>query len=251
MRSSPEKKSARIIRNADVEGVVFCSTHPQIQSHVDEQAEEQGLKALEEFWHDKGMQEGRTEGYQQGFEDGEKKGLEKGYQEGYSQGLGEGKVQGKESGQKEGEEKARHEYDDVVVALGEAVEQLRKEKGELWDHVKFEMIDFVTVICERILCHELTDPSIVTTVIEELLKKIQPHSQNIPVDVLLSSAMYSTVEQHLGDISAKEKSVVHFHADSLLPAQTCVVKSSLGLVHFDIARQLESIKEFVASGTEE
>ena len=57
----------RIIRGANVKGVVYCSPSGQLENedHQDKQ-ERQNLKSLEDFWYNKGHQEGEKIGFQKG-----------------------------------------------------------------------------------------------------------------------------------------------------------------------------------------
>ena len=88
-----------IIRGAKVNGIVFCSPtgamerEESIQNH-----EKENLKTLEDFWFNKGVNEGKKQGFEEGFKEGTDKGIQIGKEQGKSEGLEEGKNQGLEEG---------------------------------------------------------------------------------------------------------------------------------------------------------
>ncbi len=118
---------------------------------------------------------------------------------------------------------------------------------------KQEMIQLVTAICEKILCNELKDPQVLAALVEALIEKIKPLSKDLPIDVTLSKQHYVLLESRLDEITGigVNCNKVHFHADPMMAESCCTIKTPIGIIGFDISRELENIENMLTSGVEE
>ena len=246
MTSSPKK----IIRGAEVEGVLFCTPTGADKEDPAAKVEKENLKALEEFWHKKGLEEGRELGFQEGTAEGEREGHRKGLQEGEQKGYAEGKEQGREEGLQEGEEKVRAELTDAISHAEAAAEEVKRYQESLYDDAKAEMVTFSLAVCEQVLRTHLNDTEQFKQVIERVIQQAQPVIKECPVELVFAHEHLKKLQEAGLDEGLKAQvgdgaTVIRFTAEEGVRPGDCRLETSLGLVNFDIKRILGDLEKKV------
>jgi flagellar assembly protein FliH len=242
MKSIPK----RIIRGADVEGIMFCSPKGKLgKENPSLQKDEDDLKALEKFWHSKGLKEGLEQGHEEGLKEGEKIAYQKGFQEGHQQGLEEGSKEGKEEGLSEAQDSAKEEFSTSLKLLSEASEKLFKQNDQFLEASKAELSELLIAICEKILHKKLENPESFTTIVENLLSKATSIAHGENVQILFHQEDLEAIEGNLKTIEFDKHNITRldFISDPSVPQGTCRLVTSLGLINFDVKRELENLEE--------
>lgn len=238
----------RIIRGADVEGIMFCSPKGQLEKD-DSKTEKDGedLKALEAFWYNKGEKEGQDKGFEEGQKEGEKEGYRKGFQEGHQQGLEEGKELGKSSAMEENLSSIKQEYASALETLQEAAEKISGSRERLLEEGRSDLIHLVILICEKILKKKIRQPESLGEIIENLLKQAKSIAHGEQVQVLLSAEDLDQLEHRLQTLDYDRHNItkLDFISDPSVPQGSCKIESSLGMIHFNIDRELEHLEEVI------
>jgi flagellar assembly protein FliH len=246
--------SSKVIRGGKVSGVIFCSPGGELdtQNMVEEQ-DKQNLQALEDFWRNKGFQEGQTKGFEEGFHNGEEEGLRKGIQEGKAEGNREGYEAGLAEGKKQGTEEVTDRFTDSIQLVTQVSEKLSKEKDELLGKLKPEVLKFSIAVCESVLRCELTNPQVLTRLVEMLLTSAREIIREEVVTIVLSPEDYSMLEERFSDIDHEQFHVerVNFVSDPSVPRGDVRVETPMGLVNSNLQRQLEDLQTKVLEVREE
>jgi len=246
-------KCGRVIKAPKVNGVVFCvARNNDLEGSANKNEEEESLKALEAFWYDKGLKEGHDSGFENGINEGEGNGYKRGLSEGAEKGYAEGCREGYDEGMKNGGEKARTDLQDAIMQFKKISSCLSEEKDGLLDSLKRDVIDFALIASEKIIRRDLRDRELLVAIIEEMLVQARPIIKNEPVRIFLSSEDFTVLEKHFEDINYDKNEIkkLQFFVDNSIRQGDCQVRTSLGLINFDVARQLEDVKETAISNVE-
>jgi flagellar assembly protein FliH len=241
MRSSPD----RIIRGAEVSGIIFCSPSGQIEHEDAAVQEKESLKTLEDFWHQKGHQEGHKGGFDEGWKEGEASGYRRGLQEGEKKGVEEGAHSGREIGQKEGREQAQAELTSMIEVLKEVVDKFSSDKGKLFEQLKGDIVKLTLAVCEKILKQQVDNSKTFSSLVESLLNQAKFVFNEENVRVVLSPEDLERFESQLKAINYDQNTIkkLTFLSDSAIAKGNCRIEASMGLVNFDIRRQLSDLQE--------
>ena len=241
MKSSPK----RIIRGADVEGIMFCSPSGNLKkNHPEKEQKENDLKALEEFWYQKGLKEGKEKGYQEGLKEGKTLGKKEGFEEGKKEGLEEGKDLGKNSIKEEAFKEAAEEFQNSLQLVQSFTKNLQVERENILDKNRGEIIELCISISEKVLSKELSNKQHLIQTIGNVLSKAKSISHNEAVHIFLSEGDYEKFKGQIEKIHfdhIKSKSL-DFASDINVKVNNFRIESSLGILNFDIKRQLELIE---------
>lgn len=241
-------KNEGIIRGAKVDGVIFCNPTGQSASKATLVAEEkENMKALEDYWYKKGLEEGKKAGYQEGFQKGEEQGFQKGSQEGEEKGRAEGLEEGREKGVSEGKESFLEEGRAAVRSAETLAQSLKMEMRRVMEEIKPELIRFSMVVCESLLKHTLQNPEHLTNLIDQVLDAAQSIIVDQSLSIVLSPEDHKRVDPFIQDVVKNHADLDHISliADQSLPEGVFRVESTLGLIKWDIHRQLEQIETSV------
>lgn len=236
----------RIIRGADVEGILFCNPQGKIDKKDPQDEESQDtLKALENFCYQKGLKEGKELGSKESFEQGKQEGYQKGREEARQQGFEEGLAKGKEEKEQEIQEQWKAKYEQSLQELEKVHESLLDAKQDFLQRTKKEMGDLLIAICQKILLKKIEDPETFSTIIETLLQKAKSMAQGVPVQVLLCPEDLSLLEERLKDIHCDHHNITQldFLSDSSMSKGCCRIESPTGILNFDIERELNELNE--------
>ena len=246
MTSSPD--NGKIIRGIIVEGVVFCSPKGHLASSPKSE-EESHLRALEEFWHNKGLQEGKGKGFDEGFQEGLKAGHAKGLHEGSEKGLLDGTATGLDEGFQKGYEKGRVEFAEGLKLVTDMVTKFKEERGRLLEQARPELIKFSMTVCEIIMRQELADPKAYTRLLEALIVQAKPVIKNESVDIYLNPEDKALLQGSLDKIRelAPEVSAINYIADTAVLRGDCFIETPRGLLNFDVKRQLLDLQGSILS----
>ncbi|MFT4551629.1 MAG: flagellar assembly protein FliH [Chlamydiales bacterium] len=242
MKSSPK----RVIRGADVEGIMFCSPKGTLaKEDPSSQKEEDNLKALENFWHSKGLKEGLEQGHEGGSKAGQKEGYQKGFQEGHQQGLDEGNKEGRDESASEAQNSAKEEFRSALELLGDATEKLYEKNEQFLEASKAEITKLIIAICEKILHKKLENTDTFIHIVEKLLSKAKAIAHGEHVQILFFPDDLVALENGLESLDYDKHNITRldFISDPSVPQGTCRLESSLGLINFDIKRELENLEE--------
>lgn len=247
-KAAAEMKSSRkrIIRGADVEGIMFCSPQGKLDRENPEgRQEEDSLKALETFWYNKGLKEGKKNGYGEGYSEGEKKGLEEGFQKGLEKGKLEGREEGKEENLHQAKESMEGEFRESLDLLNKASAQMEIEYENFIEKSKAEIKELLIAICRKILQKEIVKEEAILHVIESLLEQAKSIAHGEVVQILLSPEDLDKLEGRLENLDYDKHNItkLHFISDPSISKGSCRIESSLGMINFDIDRELENLKE--------
>lgn len=236
----------KIIRGADVEGVVFCTPEGGVDTEDPaERRDKDSLKTLEEFWHRKGLAEGRKvgfeEGYQRGHEEGRTKGLEEGSKTGFAQGQEKGLLQGRQ----EGEEKVRKELHDSLSVMEECQKKLQEQQEVLYEEAKPELVKFALAVCERVIRCRLEDGDKWTQMVQMLLQQARPILHDVVADVVVSSEdlrnLQDAIDKSYFEHGGAKK--INFVADDAMKRGDCRIETPMGLLNFDMKRILSDLEK--------
>ena len=241
--SADEAIPGKIIRGAKIDGVVLCSPSGKVQG-VEKDEEEQNLKALEEFWHHRGYQSGKEKGFEEGHKLGEQEGHRKGHLEGKDQGLKEGKSAGLIEGEESGREKAKESFSSAVSMLNELADKFSQTIDQLFEQAKPEVLRFCKSACEKILEKELSQEEEMMNLVARLLSRAKGFARDKPVDVILASAQFECLSQKLETFLTEQglDMKINLVSDSTLPVGHCQINTSMGMLNFNIRRQLDDIE---------
>ncbi len=242
MKSSPDKSAVRIIRGADVKGVSFCGPRKEFEKQEEEQ---QNLKVLEEYWFSKGLEEGQEKGYAKGLKEGETEAREKGLVEGREEVREPSFKAGKEEGLQEGKRLALEEMQAELELLKKLMTELHAAKKNVIEENKEEMLELLFSISGQILMQQIKDEGVWSELLKKLIDTAKPVVEDEPLKIHISSADYQRFEATLARFSqdASFFSSVQFIDNPELKEGQLSVRCSLGLVNFDLERQLGELKE--------
>lgn len=234
-----------IIRGAQVQGVVFCSPGGTLETHdtVAKQEKDQ-LKGLETYWYSKGIKDGRTAGFEEGFNRGQEEGYKKGSSEGEAKGKKEGLAEGITQGRAEVETEGKDRFDRAIQEAEQIAAKIRDECQGIYDMIRPEIISFSMEVAEAIVRRELKDPTKMKQLIEDLLLQAKPIVTDEPIEVFLSESDYRNLEESLETIKTPHLGTgkIQFIPKGTLSPGDLQIESSLGLLRFDIKRQLADLE---------
>ncbi|MDF2577050.1 MAG: fliH [Chlamydiales bacterium] len=238
----------KIIRGADVEGITFCTPTGELEQEQQKQRQEQEhLKTLEEFWLDKGFQQGIERGFEEGWSKGEEEGYLRGLTEGKKIGEEESKEKYIEEGRVQGYDKTIQELEELFSLFKNLNHKLERERFELTDKLRPDLINLATSICEKVLKRDLAQESSMVQLIDSLLLQHQRLIKEAPLTIVLPSEEATTIrnwleKQHY-DSNSQLMDKVQFQPDERMIKGNCRIEFPMGIIHFDIERQLAEIKE--------
>lgn len=236
MTSSPK----RIIRGAEVKGVMFCTPNGKLDPDDPVMKQEkENLQALEEFWHRKGFDEGKAKGFADGVAEGKEDGYRKGLSEGEEKGQSAGYEEGYQTGLTEGREESQSELENLLDAVNTISEDLTQERENMIENSRPEMVKLVVSIAEVMIRRELKDPATFTKLVTSLLVSAQAIAKEARLDVGLSPEDHKEIQELIGE---QDSTKIHFLADKSVIRGDCRIESHLGLVNFNVKRLLEDLE---------
>ena len=244
MKSS--RSESDILRGAEVSGVVFCTPSGEMETQEErQQQDQQNLQALEQYWHNKGLKEGKLQGFDEGYQEGEKEGHRKGLQEGLERGREEGLAEGNEKGLKEGIEKAQQELDQALAIVNQLTSKLNDEVEGFLGKNHAELISFTLCVCERILRRELSQQDNLQKLIQMLFDQAGSILKGKRVDISVHPDDLELLEGGLAflKIDSQLRENTTLIANPSLERGNCQLDTDLGLLNFDIRRQLDSLEK--------
>ena len=254
MKSFPKRK---IIKNAEVDGIIFCSPSGSLGlENSGEKQEQEQLQALEQFWKSKGIQEGKKEGYEEGLKIGEEKGFKKGLEKGKEDGIKEGREKALEQGSQKGYQKAKEELQELITVFEQLSTKVTQQGSEFLDQFKNDIVSLCMTISEKIIRKELSSARSLENLIETLLLEAKSMITEEAVDIHLSKEDYQCLESSKDKLKNLDISIKHlqFHADSSVKQGNFSIVTSKGLMNFDVNRLLNDLNTHileVASSPEE
>lgn len=238
----------KILRGIKIEGTTFCSPSGSVEDSQEVSAQNKdNLKALEDFWYQKGITDGEKSGHEKGFIDGLEKGTAQGNAEGKKEGLIEGKDQGIQEGILQTKNDAQAEIEHPLHLLERMIESMSLEKENLFQKLKPELIKFSLAVCEKILDKELQNPDSLKNLFKQLMSRASPIIQSEPINIHLPKETFSRNQSLLQEAASESGLKNHtllFEADSSLSEGSLRIETGLGLINFDIPRLM---REFEAS----
>jgi flagellar assembly protein FliH len=247
MTSSPK----RIIRGASIEGVMFCTPTGPDTEDPQARKEKDNLKALEEFWYNKGAAEAKQKGFDEGYSAGQKEGHRKGFQEGEQKGKEEGLAEGHERGIEEGRNSIKEELVDAVKQVQELSERIKEKQQSLCEEAKSELVEFSMAVCEKLIRQRLGEADSLKKVLERVVQQAIPIIKQCPVEIFLSEHDLKVLgdaglkESIIEGVAGGEATTVRFLSDESMRSGDCRLETSLGLVNFDIRRILGELEKRV------
>jgi flagellar assembly protein FliH len=245
MKSSPKK----IIRGAEVSGIMFCNTKGKVMpSDTTQKEEQESLKALEVFWYKKGIKEGRKAGFEEGAREGEKEGYRKGFLDGKKDGFEEGKNTGKEQGLQEAQDSDKTNVEGALGVLSQASQQFGRQRDEMLQQMKRGQVQLVFAICEKVLRRELSNSEVLKGTLESMLSQAQGIiDKSASTQVLLSPEDYNLLEEELSTVQAAVYGAerLDFGQDPEIQRGGCRIETPLGIINFDVKRQLENLEDML------
>lgn len=235
-----------IIRGVDIDKVVFCTPHGETETEESRsQQDKDNLKALEQYWYSKGSKDGHAKGFEEGFEEGKAEGYRLGLKEGNETGREEGLSEGLEKGKTEGMEHAQEELDQLVRPLTKAADCLRQECDSISEALRAELISLVLVVCEQIVRRELSDKEHYCQLIESLLKHASSILKTQSLDLVMAEDDLAFLREGLQtlQIDPELKTKIHLASDPNLERGDCRIETDLGLLNYDVKRQLEGLEK--------
>lgn len=240
-RDGPERK---ILRNTSVKGVVFCSPTGQESAADSHDQEARNLKALEDFWHQKGIQEGQEKGFESGLQEGQENGYQKGLEEGSTSGKEEGYEKGLQEGLAKGRAEATAKLEEKMALAVKLGSELQNYRDQLFEDLKPALLGLSIQVCKRILKQELEKPAVMQKLIEELLGQARSFVHEAPVQVVLSPADLDLLDSRLEEVKFDRHSVteLHFVSDNI-PKGNFRIEAAGGLINFNVDRLLNELEK--------
>lgn len=247
MTSSP-KLSKKIIRGANVEGIIFCTPTGDLELEQRRQSQEQEhLKTLEDFWLDKGFQMGLERGFEEGWRKGEIEGFQKGMNEGQQVGRDNSKEEFELQGFERGKTAIKEELLSTFSELDTLCREIVAEKERLIENTKNHLIDFSLEICSKILRQRLQDPDVLSQIIRDLISEYQSTLKDQNVTIILPEQHLESVKSqltlYLGKGKLGEASFI-FQQDRSLEEGDFRIETPQGIIHYNLERQIQEIKQF-------
>lgn len=246
MKSSPDTSKAGIIRGASVSGVVFCSPSGELETkETREKQDKEHIKALEQYWYQKGYQDGLSKGVDDGLERGKKEGEKKGHQEGLERGKKEGFEEGKVVGLKENAEAFQEELDESTTLFSEYAEELKSYQDGFLSNAHSELIPFCLSVCEQILRREINEKESYSQLLEMLFQQASNICKGKNIELIISPDDLEFLENGLEHLKLPPDLLkkVYVSTNPNLSQGDCRVETELGLINFDIKRQLEGLEK--------
>lgn len=244
----------RVIKGASVDGVVFCSPNGKLENlETLERREQEQLKTLEDFWLSKGLQEGQQAGFDEGYKEGESEGYRKGRREGQKEGFDEGLQKGLEDGREEGRISSEETLKEELALLQSLSKELSEKQAELIEHNRSEIIRFALSVSEVIIRRELKDPDSFADLIEGLIQQAAPVVRESLAHIYLNPEDLQMLQVALDrlSISPEQRDLLSFQSDNSIRRGDCRLEAPMGLLNFDVARQVASIEHRVLEVTKD
>lgn len=233
----------RILKGATVDGVVFCHPSGEIESkNLREQQEQDQLKSLEDYWYTKGLQEGKNQGFDKGYAEGKEEGMSKGLRLGQEKGFSLGKEEGLAQGLAQGKEEALESVEEQLQLLEKLVQELNTLQGEVMENSRAEIVRFSTAVAEKLIGGELKDPEIFSRLVSSLVRTARPLIQESKGAVWVHPEDLLLLQDHLDRIRG-DLSHLLFEVDESLNRGEFRIEAPLGLVNFDMQRELEGLEQ--------
>ncbi|MBB65424.1 MAG: hypothetical protein CMO81_10210 [Waddliaceae bacterium] len=250
MKSSTNK----IIRDSRVEGVVFCSPGGQIEREdTTKKRDAESLKALEDFWYHKGLQEGKKQGFDEGLAEGLSDGYRKGQAEGKELGDKEGFERGKSEGLNEGRAEKEAELREAIDKVLKLADSFVIKIEEVMDEAKPEILRYCSALCEQVIGRELENPQLLAEIVTKLVKKTQTVVRSEPLTVFLPSVdfivVHDAITKRIEEASIKAQ--LEIIEDEHMGPGRCLIQSSMGAFSFDVNRQIQELERLAFEVKEE
>ncbi|MCH1430163.1 MAG: hypothetical protein GWP59_01810 [Chlamydiales bacterium] len=245
MTSSPKKG---IIRGATVLGSVFLGKDGVVKATEENSVndeEKKSLKALEEFWFQKGLRTGEESGYKKGWKEGDTKGYVRGLEEGKKQGLDEGKKQGFDEGKNSIQEEEEGEAEKQLLLLQEISTEYQLKLERSFEQVKPELIELCLKVCQKVIHDELKDPQALSKIVDAVLEKGRKLAGSSSVDIYFSDQDFEALGPTLGKIKGQNAQIrdLNFYSDDSLNRGSVKLETNFGIINFDVTRQIEDLRE--------
>jgi len=146
-----------------------------------------------------------------------------------------------------GYEKARQELKEQAILLEQISEALLKEKRQLLERMKPEIIDFCLKLTEQLIRQELSEPEVFAKLISSLL--MAANRKKEPLSVLLAPEDLALIEQALPKIEG-DNGHIYFYADPSVQRGDVRIQGDSLLVNCALKRELESVRAHVLRGSQ-
>lgn len=248
MKSSPDLDQSHkgIIRGATVDGVVFCTPSGDMETAESRKRQDDAhLKALEQYWYQRGFEEGQSKGAEEGLKRGKEDGSRKGFQEGFDKGRAEGLIEGSEAGIQQGTKEAQQELEETLALLRTYVDAVVKQQEGLISKAHAECIPFCLAVCEQILRRELSHKESYTKLLDSVLQYASVITKNQQVNLFVAEEDHVFLSDGLHQLKIEGGLAerLHVSVDPNLLRGDCRLETELGLVNFDIKRQLDNLEK--------
>lgn len=231
--------SKRIIRDAKVEGVIFCRPQDAESSPLEEK-EDVKAALLQKLY-----SKGKTKEMEMALIEADHSGYQRGLKDGHQQGYDVGKSEGLEIGLKLGMESARTEIKSSLESLQTISNAFFLNQETMFIQSKPELIKFCLAICENLIGKVLTDPKALSSHIENLLDKSKEILKDSTINIFLSPEDLIMLKNNLKsfDDNKEELTKLNFISDHSIGRGNCKIETSLGLLNFDLKRLLDDIEK--------
>lgn len=159
------------------------------------------------------------------------------YKKAYAKGL--------EQGDCRGYQKALSEIKSLSNLLSALAEKLLEQRARLLEHLKPEMIEFCFDVCEKILRQQLANKELFIHLMRSLIDTFIEKERLLgSIHVFLSPEDFEVLENSR-ELTAFDKSRFQWKKEASMPRGNVKIESESGILHFDIARELENLQEMV------
>jgi flagellar biosynthesis/type III secretory pathway protein FliH len=241
MKSLPNR--AGIIRGRAVDGIVFCSSNQELESATNRQKQEQEqLKTLEDFWLDKGFQQGFSRGLKEGAQKGFQDGLQQGIKQGQEEGVVSSKQEFYQQGFDEGLAKAKAELQQLFEQGATLADGIAQQRQHLIEEMQPILVQMCRKICDKILRKAIENEDVLMHVIESLIKDFEPVMKEQVITFVFSQELSEAIQKDLGSFFAQGREI-QIEQDQWLTPGSFRIEFATGLLSFNIDRQLDELEK--------
>lgn len=151
---------------------------------------------------------------------------------------------GEERGVQEGYARAQEETKVLIALLQTIARKVLDQKKRLLERVKPEMIEFSMGVCERIIRSELSHPQAFVKLINSLIQSATPALKDDTLQIVLSPDDFILLEKSFTHIHYDKREIegIRFVSDSLMRRGDCRIETKIGLLNYDISRELTDLQ---------
>ena len=141
-------------------------------------------------------------------------------------------------------------FDESLTLLQSVCGEIIGSKERFLEEGKSDLIHLVILICEKILQEKLNNPANFSHLLEKLLKQAKAIAHGEHVQVLLSAEDLQLFEESLEQLNYDKHNItkLDFLSDPSIAKQSCRIESSLGIIHFNLKRELAHLEEALREG---